>query len=98
MIEYRCHIHRKRARIRANRRCLSFHERLTSIYSGKLEVFPRRCQEPEFTGLFSGSINVFEETGFERDLVSFYWRDVESPRRIAAEEERERLIGRFAVK
>ena len=49
-------------------------------------------------GLFTGSVNMIEETGFERDLVSFYWRDVESPRSIAAEEEREHLIGRFAVK
>ena len=61
-------------------------------------MFPQRCREPAFTGLFSGSINVFEETGSERDLVSFYWCNVESPRSIAAEEVRERLIGRFAVK
>ena len=38
-------------------------------------------------GLFTGSVNTIEETGFERDLVSFYWRDVEFPGGIAAKEE-----------
>ena len=49
-------------------------------------------------GLFTGSVNMIEETGFERDLVSFYWRDVEFPGGIAAKQERESLIGRLAVK
>ena len=49
-------------------------------------------------GLYSGSVNMIEEIGFERDLVSFYWRDVEFPGGIAAKQERESIIGCFAVK
>ena len=49
-------------------------------------------------GLFSGSVNMIEETGFEGNLVSFNWRDVEFPGGIAAKQERESFIGRLAVK
>ena len=101
VVDYRYHIRTKGARIRANRRCFSFRERLTSIYSGRFEAFSAEVSGTgvyRLIGLFTGSVNMIEETGFERDLVSFYWRDVEFPSGIAAKQERESLIGRLAVK
>ena len=87
VVDYRYHIRTKGARIRANRRCFSFRERLTSIYSGRFEAFSAEVSGTgvyRLIGLFTGSVNMIEETGFERDLVSFYWRDVEFPGGIAA--------------
>lgn len=49
-------------------------------------------------GLFPGFVNVLEETGFEGDLVSFNWSNVEFPCDIVAKQEGEKLVGCLVVK